>query len=142
MLFFTNVTRQASKILNEQRENTSAKRENLEKIYELGKEIESAVRARQFDTIGRILHENWLLKRELASGITNPALDAMYESALKGGALGGKIAGAGGGGFLMLYVPPEKQASVREALKDFREMPFMFDSHGASIIFNQRRYRW
>jgi len=142
MLFFTNVTRQASKILNEQREKTAEKRGNLEQIYNLGKEIETSVRKAEFDNIGRILHENWLLKRELASGITNPELDGMYDAALKGGALGGKIAGAGGGGFLLLYVPPEKQASVRQALKAFREMPFMLDSHGASIIFNQRRYRW
>ncbi len=142
MLFFTNVTRQAAKILNEQRENTEARRGNLEKIHALGKEIDGAVRQKQFDDIGRVLHENWMLKRGLASGISNPTLDGMYDLALKGGALGGKVAGAGGGGFLLLYVPPEKQASVRAALKEYREMPFMLDSHGASIIFNQRRYRW
>ncbi|MEO6938950.1 MAG: GHMP kinase [Candidatus Kapaibacterium sp.] len=142
MLFFTNVTRQASSILTEQREKTAANRGNLERIHALGKDVETAINKRNFDAVGEILHQNWLLKRGLASGISNPALDAMYESAIRGGALGGKVAGAGGGGFLLLYVPPAKQASVREALKEFREMPFMFDSHGASIIFNQRRYRW
>lgn len=142
MLYFTNMTRQASSILSEQREKTQEKRNNLNRIHELGKEIEQAVHNRTFDRVGHILHENWILKKELASGITNPAIDEMYETALRGGALGGKVAGAGGGGFLLLYVPSEKQGSVRDAMKNYREMPFMLDSHGASIIFNQRRYRW
>jgi len=142
MLFFTNVTRQASNILSQQQANTSEKRSNLERIHTLAKQLHTAVRNREFDTIGEVLHENWTLKKELAAGISNPVLDEMYERALQGGALGGKIAGAGGGGFLLLYVPPERQASVRNALKDYREMPFMLDAHGASIIFNQRRYQW
>jgi len=142
MLFFTNQTRQASTILSEQKEKTAEKRDNLNRILQLGRDIQSAIIRREFDEIGHILHENWMLKKELASGISNPAIDEMYETALRGGALGGKVAGAGGGGFLMLYVPSEKQGSVREAMHNYREMPFMLDSYGASIIFNQRRYRW
>jgi D-glycero-alpha-D-manno-heptose-7-phosphate kinase len=142
MLFFTNVTRQASSILTEQRERTAEKREHLQGIYHLGKRISAAIEEKDFDEIGRVLHENWSLKKELASGITNPQIDAMYEAAIRGGALGGKIAGAGGGGFLLLYVTPEKKGLVQEALRGYRQMPFMLDSHGASIIFNQRRYQW
>lgn len=142
MLFFTNVTRQASNILTEQREKTLERRANLEGIYELGRQIERSIRVREFDTIGHILHENWMLKKQLASGITTNQIDEMYEAAIRGGALGGKVAGAGGGGFLLLYVPPEKQGSVRYELREYRQMPFMLDSHGASVIFNQRRYRW
>ena len=89
-----------------------------------------------------MLHENWKLKKKLASGITNSQIDDMYERALSAGALGGKIAGAGGGGFLLLYVKPENQAKTRAALSAYRQMPFMLDYFGASIIFNQRRYRW
>jgi D-glycero-alpha-D-manno-heptose-7-phosphate kinase len=142
MLFFTKITRQASSILTEQREKTGDNRATLEAIHGLGKQIEMAVRSKHFDEIGEVLHENWKLKKKLASGITNTQIDDMYERALGAGALGGKVAGAGGGGFLLLYVKPESQAKVREALREYRQMPFMLDNFGASIIFNQRRYRW
>jgi D-glycero-alpha-D-manno-heptose-7-phosphate kinase len=142
MLFFTNITRQASSILTEQQQKTSDNRENLYDIYKLGKRVEDALRSKRFDEIGEILHENWLIKKKLASGITNSQIDQMYDMALKAGASGGKVAGAGGGGFLLLYVKPEHQARVREALSEYRQMPFMLDAHGATVIFNQRRYRW
>ncbi|HET6511469.1 MAG TPA: GHMP kinase [Candidatus Kapabacteria bacterium] len=142
MLFFTNITRQASSILTEQKEKTSERRSSLEGIYDLGRRIEKAFRAREFDEIGHVLHENWLLKKQLASGISTGEIDDMYEAAIRGGALGGKVAGAGGGGFLLLYVPPQHQASVRQELRGYRQMPFMLDAHGASVIFNQRRYQW
>ncbi len=142
MLFFTNITRQASSILTEQREKTGDNRSSLQAIHALGKQIEIAVRAKRFDEIGEVLHENWILKKQLASGITNPQIDDMYTKAMAAGAVGGKVAGAGGGGFLLLYVKPEHQAKVREALKDYRQMPFMLDDFGATITFNQRRYRW
>jgi D-glycero-alpha-D-manno-heptose-7-phosphate kinase len=142
MLFFTNVTRQAASILTEQRQKTAENRGQLRSIYELGKRIEETVRAKHFDEIGEILHENWEIKKGLASGITNAKIDNMYERARAAGAIGGKVAGAGGGGFLLLYVKPENQAKVREALKDYRQMPFMLDNFGATIIFNQRRYQW
>jgi D-glycero-alpha-D-manno-heptose-7-phosphate kinase len=142
MLFFTNITRQASTILTEQKEKTGERRASLEGIYDLGRRIETAFRKREFDEVGHVLHENWMLKKQLASGISTGEIDEMYAAAMRGGALGGKVAGAGGGGFLLLYVPPEHQASVRHELRAYRQMPFMLDSHGASVIFNQRRYRW
>ncbi len=142
MLFFTNITRQASSILREQRDNTSLNRAHLQAIHGLGKRIESAIRARRFDEIGEVLDENWTLKKQLASGITTARIDDMYHRAQAAGAMGGKIAGAGGGGFLLLYVRPEHQANVREALSEYRPMPVMLDNFGATIIFNQRRYRW
>jgi D-glycero-alpha-D-manno-heptose-7-phosphate kinase len=142
MLFFTNVTRQASSILKEQREKTSSNRAHLQAIHELGRRIETAIRKRQFDEIGEILDENWTLKKQLASGITTSRIDDMYQRARAAGAMGGKVAGAGGGGFLLLYVRPEHQAKVREALSEYRQMPVMLDNFGATIIFNQRRYQW
>jgi D-glycero-alpha-D-manno-heptose-7-phosphate kinase len=142
MLFFTNITRQASTILAEQREKTGENRKSLQAIQALGKKIEASVRAKRFDEIGEVLDENWRLKKQLASGITTKEIDQMYAAAKKAGALGGKVAGAGGGGFLMLYVKPENQAKVRDALSTYRQMPFMLDNFGATIIFNQRRYQW
>jgi len=142
MLFFTNITRQASSILTEQREKTGENRSQLQSIHELGRKVEQAIRGRRFDEIGEVLDENWTLKKRLASGITNPQIDGMYERARAAGAIGGKVAGAGGGGFLLLYVKPEHQAKVRESLSDYRQMPIMLDDFGATIIFNQRRYTW
>jgi D-glycero-alpha-D-manno-heptose-7-phosphate kinase len=142
MLFFTNITRQASTILREQRDKTSTNRAHLQAIHALGKQIEEAIRARRFDEIGEVLDENWTLKKKLASGITTSRIDDMYQRAQAAGAMGGKVAGAGGGGFLLLYVLPEHQAKVREALSEYRQMPVMLDNFGATIIFNQRRYRW
>ncbi len=142
MLFFTNITRQAASILQEQQEKTSTNRNHLEAIHALGKRIEAAIRARRFDEIGEVLDENWTLKKRLASGITTSRIDEMYSRARAAGAVGGKVAGAGGGGFLLLYVKPQHQATVREALSEYRQMPIMLDNFGATIIFNQRRYRW
>jgi D-glycero-alpha-D-manno-heptose-7-phosphate kinase len=142
MLFFTNITRQASSILKEQREKTSINRAHLQAIHALGKRIEEAIRKRNFDDIGEVLDENWTLKKKLASGITTSRIDDMYTRARAAGAMGGKVAGAGGGGFLLLYVRPEYQAKVRESLSEYRQMPVMLDNFGATIIFNQRRYQW
>jgi D-glycero-alpha-D-manno-heptose-7-phosphate kinase len=142
MLFFTNITRQASSILKEQREKTSTNRAHLQAIHALGKRIEEAIHARRFDEIGEVLDENWTLKKQLASGITTSRIDDMYTRARAAGAIGGKVAGAGGGGFLLLYVMPEHQAKVRDALSEYRQMPVMLDNFGATIIFNQRRYNW
>jgi D-glycero-alpha-D-manno-heptose-7-phosphate kinase len=142
MLFFTNVTRQASSILREQRDKTSSNRAHLQAIHALGKRIEEAIHKRNFDDIGEVLDENWTLKKKLASGITTSRIDDMYERARAAGAMGGKVAGAGGGGFLLLYVRPEHQVDVRTALSEYRQMPVMLDNFGATIIFNQRRYQW
>ncbi len=142
MLFFTNITRQASSILKEQREKTSSNRAHLQAIHALGKRIEEAIGERRFDEIGEVLDENWTLKKQLASGITTSRIDDMYRRAQAAGAMGGKVAGAGGGGFLLLYVRPEHQADVRTALSEYRQMPVMLDNFGATIIFNQRRYQW
>ena len=92
-----------------------------------------------FDTFGRLLHESWMLKKSLAGSITNGAIDDLYDLARRSGATGGKITGAGGGGFLLLYVPYEKQLAVRKALCGLRELPFRLESDGTKVIFNYRR---
>lgn len=97
------------------------------------------------DDIGRLLHQGWMLKRSLSAGVSNPAVDEMYQAALDAGALGGKLLGAGGGGFLLLYVPPEKQTAVRERLKGHIAIAFRFETGGSRIVvyepddFDRRR---
>ena len=88
------------------------------------------------------MHEGWEFKKQLTRKISNNLIDEMYMKARKAGAIGGKISGAGGGGFLLIYVPREKQNYVREALKGYKELPFMFEPDGSKIIFNIKRVYW
>ena len=140
LLFFTNITRKSETILTEQKNNTNSKLDILRRMRDQAIEVKQALERSQVDLVGEILREGWQLKKQLANGITNPEIDEMYDKALKAGAIGGKIAGAGGGGFLMLYVRREKQDAVREALKDYRELPFMLERDGTKVFVNYRRY--
>ena len=90
------------------------------------------------DSIGIMLDHSWSLKKKLASKISNGHIDQTYRLAKEAGALGGKITGAGGGGFLLLYCPQEKQDCVREALQDLKELPFRLERDGSKVIFNYR----
>lgn len=136
MFFYTGVTRSASKILGEQSENTSSKMEHLREmkkhVLELKNILESGKPLKRF---GEILHEGWRLKKSMASGISNSQIDEWYERGVSAGAGGGKILGAGGGGFLMFLCPPEKQAAVKAELKDLRSIPVQFEKWGSKIIF-------
>ena len=125
MLFFTGRTRKSSSVLTEMREQAPAVRRCLEE--------ESLQR------LGRIMHGGWELKKRLAGGITNPDIDKLYQDALDAGAVGGKVAGAGGGGFLLLYCPPAQQESVRKVLANLKELPFRLERDGTKIILNARR---
>ncbi len=143
LLFYTGKTRDANAILTEQRQRT------MDGVYPVLQQIKrhaGAVReflqSGRFDDVGRILRETWEFKKQLASRVTNAMIEEMYEAALATGAFGGKISGAGGGGFLLLYVPRERQNAVREALKSYREFPFFLEQDGSKIIFNYRRYDW
>jgi D-glycero-alpha-D-manno-heptose-7-phosphate kinase len=140
LLFFTNKTRKADAILKKQKKTTGDNREVLKKMKDFVPRLESSLGKGKFNQLGKLLHENWLLKKSLVGSISNPEIDNMYEKAMSAGAVGGKICGAGGGGFLLMYVPKAKQDRVREALSDYREMHFMLDSFGSRIIFNVRSY--
>lgn len=140
LLFYTNKTRKSDDILKRQKEDTGNKREVLRKMRDAVRRLEDALIDQRFDKLGELLHENWLLKKSLVDTISNNDIDEMYERALNAGAVGGKIAGAGGGGFLLLYVPTREQDSVRTAMNDYRELPFMLDPIGTRIIFNFGRY--
>lgn len=139
LLFFTGVTRQAQSILSEQQRNISGRRAVLRAMRQLAHTARVELCAGNLDALGCLLHEGWELKKQLAGGISNSSLDAMYEAARQAGAVGGKITGAGGGGFLLLYCPREKQECVRHALDGLQELPFQFEPDGSKVIFNYRR---
>ncbi len=139
MLFYTGKTRSADAILTQQGQGVADQLSRLRAMraqVERGKE---ALLQGDLDSFGALLHEAWELKRELANGITNGEIDSMYASARRAGALGGKITGAGGGGFLLLYTPPRSHDVVRDALRGFRQLPIALERDGAKIIFNVRR---
>ena len=93
-------------------------------------------RSRDLADFGRLLHESWMLKRSLSTRVSTPAIDAMYETGRRAGAIGGKITGAGGGGFLLLYVDADHRKSVRKALQNLLHVPFDLDHAGSQIIFS------
>jgi D-glycero-alpha-D-manno-heptose-7-phosphate kinase len=139
LLFFTGVSRRADNILKEQKENIKDRIAILREMKQMVHEARKVLAIGDFDMFGQLLHESWKLKKSLAGSITNGAIDNLYELARRNGATGGKITGAGGGGFLLLYVPYEKQQSVRKALCELRELPFRLESDGTKVIFNYRR---
>lgn len=138
LLFYTGMTRKSSTILSEQKANINGRLEILNEMKRLTYEARDAVIEGAFNEFGEILHRGWELKKKLASKITNPELDEMYEAARKAGAIGGKITGAGGGGFLLLYCPNGSQDEVRRTIK-LRELHFRFERDGSKVIFNYRR---
>ncbi len=138
MMFYLGNTRSASDILTEQRKNIASdqsKNNNLHKMVKLAYDLREELLANRIDSFGEILHTGWLYKREMAKQISNQQIDYYYDQARKAGAKGGKLLGAGGGGFLLFYAEPEKQPQIRLALKDLRELPFRFDFSGSTIVF-------
>jgi D-glycero-alpha-D-manno-heptose-7-phosphate kinase len=139
MLFFTNVTRKAGTVLSEQVQNLDDRLEILREMKCLALRSRESLLADDFDALGHMLHEGWLLKKQLASKISNSAIDELYHLARQAGALGGKITGAGGGGYLLLYCPRDKQDDVRAALRCLPELPFHLERDGSKVVFNYRR---
>jgi D-glycero-alpha-D-manno-heptose-7-phosphate kinase len=140
MLFYTDLTRKSSEILTDQRSHTVANVDHLRQIKNGVPQVLNAIESGRLDLIGDVLHHGWGLKKKLANNVSNKAIDEMYDLALSAGATGGKIAGAGGGGFLLLYVPRHRQDAVRNALSAFREFPWLLEEDGSKAIFNLRRY--
>ena len=140
MLFYTGKTRQASSILSQQKSNIGAKLEILKQMTRQAHQVRRLVEVGDIDGLGAILHQGWEAKRKLAQGVSSSELDEIYERAVKAGAIGGKISGAGGGGFFLLCVPSDKRQSVRQAMSNLREMPFRLERGGSRIILNLQRY--
>ena len=106
-------------------------------MYEMTKQGLDILTGNDLEAFGKLLDDGWQLKRSLSNKVSTPEIDAIYDTAKKAGALGGKLLGAGGGGFVLLFVPPEKQPTVREKLKDYLFVPFKFEDQGSQIIFYQ-----
>lgn len=139
MLFFTGRTRRAGAILGTQRANIPEKATVLEQMANQATIGRRFLEEGRLDDFGRLLHLAWAAKRTLASGITDPWIDQLYEAAICAGARGGKLCGAGGGGFLILYVPPERQAGVRQALSGLRQTPIRLGAPGAQVVYSDAR---
>lgn len=145
MLFYTGQTRAANDILKEQKKNTTtdeAKIQNLHKMVKLAKDLKHELLSNNIDAMGEILHQGWMYKKELAGGISNAKINECYDIAMKNGASGGKLLGAGGGGFLLFYVKEENHNRLRYALRALKEMQFKFDHKGTTIIhYNKHHLR-
>ena len=139
LLFFTGVTRKADTILVEQKKNIVDRLSILDEMKDIAYQACAEIEKGNIDELGALLHESWELKKQLASRISNPALDDMYALARNAGALGGKISGAGGGGFLLLYCANGSQEKVRDALRDYQEYPFALGQDGSKVIFDYQR---
>lgn len=137
MMFYTGLQRSASGILAEQKKNISAddKFENLKSMTFLVNDLKECLLNGELNDFGKILHENWILKQKLAGSISSGYIDEMYNIALQNGALGGKLLGAGGGGFLLFYCPKENQDKLKEALKPLRYFPFQFEEDGSKVVY-------
>lgn len=138
ILIFTGLARSASEIAEEQIKNTKQKSGELKNMHGM---VEEAVKilchpSQDISDFGRLLHESWQLKRGLSSKITNPIVDEVYSVARKNGAIGGKLLGAGGGGFMLFFAHPEKHLKLKEALSGFLHVPFRFENLGSQIIYN------
>jgi D-glycero-alpha-D-manno-heptose-7-phosphate kinase len=139
LLFFTGITRRSGSILSEQKNNINHRRNVLCEMKKMAYIARDELLSGNMDVIGELLHESWALKKQLASKIRNDGIDEIYDSARRAGAIGGKITGAGGGGFLLLYCPHEKREAVRAALGDLQELPFQLEHGGSKVIFNYER---
>jgi len=140
VLFFTGLTRTADVILQDQVDKTeradSEVLDSLDEVKELGYRIQAALETDDLDTFGELLNVHWQQKKRRSSAISNPQIDEWYELGLRNGALGGKLVGAGGGGFLLFYCPAQHRQELRNAMActGLREMPFDFDMYGAKVL--------
>ena len=140
MLFYSSTSRLASEIAGEVIANLEQKKDVLCRMRSLVEQGCSLLVNGDLDDFGRLLYENWMLKRSISKAISNDTIDTIYERAMKSGALGGKLLGAGASGFLLFYVPSEKQQAVKEALHGLIHVPFKLEGEGCSIIYYSDKY--
>jgi D-glycero-alpha-D-manno-heptose-7-phosphate kinase len=139
MLFYTGLQRSAHEVVKEQLDRTrgGSITPQLYRLRHLAEQGVQALNDGQLQSFGELLHEGWMLKRALSGAISNPQIDQAYDRARRSGAIGGKLLGAGGGGFLLLYAEPFRQPAIRAALKEMREVHFRFDTEGTRMIYRQ-----
>ena len=136
LLCFTGISRFSTEVAKDKIANLEAKSRQLHTMRQMVDEAEAILKspARPLGEIGKLLHQSWMLKRELAGSITTSVIDEIYDAAMAAGALGGKVLGAGGGGFMAFFVPPERRTAVAERLKDLIQVPFKIGSPGSRVI--------
>jgi D-glycero-alpha-D-manno-heptose-7-phosphate kinase len=141
LMFFTGYSRRAEELLDDQRRRTEAGDESmidaLRAVEEVGRQIRTALEAGDTAAFGQMMHEHWLRKRERSQGMSRPEIDEAYEAALANGALGGKLTGAGGGGFLVLYASDPKAVRKKMSAIGLPEVRFRFDYEGSTVIANE-----
>lgn len=139
IVFFTGRTRSASSVLAGQ--SAALKKPDrrilMRRMVQLAYDMKLMLESGSIDNFGELLHENWCLKSQLVSGITDPEIDYLYETGMKNGALGGKLLGAGNGGFIMFFAPKEKHSQIIKSLIDFEPIKFHFDKAGTQIVYFQ-----
>jgi D-glycero-alpha-D-manno-heptose-7-phosphate kinase len=135
LMFYTGVERHSSTILADQQSGIKDNAGYLDQMVALSETMREMLVKNDLHAVGELLHQGWMGKRNLAPGVSNPRIDELYEMAREAGAVGGKILGAGGGGFLMLYVEEPDQPKVRAALAELKESPFRFEPQGSKIIY-------
>jgi D-glycero-alpha-D-manno-heptose-7-phosphate kinase len=138
LTFYTGLTRSASAILKHQQkalDTEKAKQKMLQRMVKLAHEMRGELQRNNAPVFGEMLHENWELKRQLAAGVSTTQIDDWYNRARKAGAIGGKLLGAGSGGFMMFYAPQERHEAITRALKELRQVQFGFEPQGSKIIF-------
>ena len=139
MLYFTGILRKAPVIAARQIKEMD---QHTSELLEMRAMVEEALRILvsedDIEEFGKLLHESWQLKRTLAEGITNPTIEEIYQAAMEAGAIGGKVLGAGGGGFILFFVPAQNQSKVRERLSNLIKVPFRFEQSGSQIILNDQ----
>ena len=140
MMFFTGFTRFSSDVQKANQATPETKAAKIERLKEMLRLVDDAQRvlvdqSADLDDFGRLLDHTWKLKRQTGSAVSTSGIDALYDKGMAAGALGGKLLGAGGGGFLVFYVPKEEQAAVREAMKDLLYIPFKFENEGTKVIY-------
>jgi D-glycero-alpha-D-manno-heptose-7-phosphate kinase len=136
MFFFTGLSRNASEVAAEQIKNTRKKNKELKDMHNMVDDAINILNGKQddFNDFGELLHETWRIKKSLTDIVSMPAIDKIYDTALGAGAIGGKLCGAGGGGFLMLFAPPELQPGIKEKLKGLLYVPISFEKLGSHVV--------
>jgi D-glycero-alpha-D-manno-heptose-7-phosphate kinase len=135
LLYFTGLTRRAHDVEAAKISNMGSIQDNLRNMLLLVDRAYDALTGNgDLSLFGRLLHDTWMEKRSLSRAVTAPAIDRLYDRGIAAGALGGKLLGAGGGGFMLFFVPPERQATVQRALKEYHEVPFAINAPGSTVI--------
>ena len=142
ILYFTGLSRFASEIAKEQIENINKKKNELSAMYQMVDEAIKILNSSntEISEFGKLLNESWKLKRTLSSKISNLRIDEIYEAACSAGAIGGKLLGAGGGGFMLFFAKPEDQPKVKQRLKNLLQVPFQFENQGSQTILYQPNF--